>query len=182
MNKRITYFLATSWMLLFLCSCARKDKNEETVQRIPPSEEYVRISSDDFQKLLLVKGEKVYVPVYSEIFGTAMDHKIKLSAMLSVRNTDIDDEIIVTTVDYYDTKGKLIRHYVDDPIVLQPLETANYLVEYKEAKGGSGANFIVDWVAETEVTEPIIEAVMIGTASSLGISFTCQGKVIEYYE
>jgi hypothetical protein len=92
----------------------------------------------------------------------------------------MNSEIIVSKVDYYDTHGKLIRHYLANPIVLNPLETVSYLVEHKDTRGGDGANFIVEWAAEEEVAEPIIEAVMIGASSALGISFTCQGKVIEY--
>jgi hypothetical protein len=42
-----------------------------------------------------------------------------------------------------------------------------------------GANFIVEWVASTEVSEPIVEAIMIGTDFQQGISFTSPGKVIK---
>ena len=38
---------------------------------------------------------------------------------------------------------------------------------------------LVEWVAETEVYEPIVEALMVSTSSQQGISFVSQGRVIE---
>lgn len=175
--KNTAYIIPAIFLLpvLFMFSCNRgTDRTSET------GDEYLKIATEDYHKLLLTKGEVVYVPVYSEIFGTDIDKKIKLSATLSIRNTDMTNSIYVGVVDYYDTQGKLIRHYLDEPIKLGPLETASYLVEYKEAQGGTGANFIVEWVADQEVTEPVIEAVMIGTSMSLGISFVCDGRVIKF--
>lgn len=45
--------------------------------------------------------------------------------------------------------------------------------------GGSRANFIVKWKSEHIVNVPIIESVMIGTSSQVGISFTSRGQAIE---
>ena len=45
--------------------------------------------------------------------------------------------------------------------------------------GGLGANFIVEWVAQTEVSEPVIEAIMIGSSFQQGISWISPGKVIK---
>ncbi len=44
--------------------------------------------------------------------------------------------------------------------------------------GGSGANFIVRWEADSPVSPPVTEGIMISTASQLGISFTSPGQVI----
>ena len=175
--KRLRHIFPVIFLLPLLAflSCGQ----EPTLNK-EPRDGYLRIAPEDYYKLLLTKGEMVYVPVYSEIFGTDIDNKIKLSATLSIRNTDMSNSIYVGVVDYYDTQGKLIRHYLDEPIKLGPLETASYLGEYKEAQGGTGANFIVEWVADQEVTEPVIEAVMIGTSMSMGISFVCDGRVIKY--
>lgn len=176
MKTQIFLRLAVSLMIL-AASCNSSDGD-----RLLKSEgvEYPEINKEIFNNLMLVKGEVIYVPVYSDIYSTEVSRKIKLSATLSIRNTDMQNEIIVSVVDYYNTHGRLIKKYLDSPIKLKPLQTVNYLVEYKEAEGGPGANFIVEWVAESEVNEPIVEAVMIGTSSSLGISFLCEGKVLKY--
>jgi hypothetical protein len=169
------------WIILLVVLIGCQPSPHESVEDKPLTDnEYQMISRDIFSRLVPVKGEKVYVPVYSEIYGTDIDRKIKLSATLSIRNIDMQLPLIVSQVDYYDTHGNLIRQYLENPVELRPLQTISYVVEYKEAKGGTGANFIVEWTSQQQVSEPVIEAVMIGTSSALGISFVCQGKVIKY--
>jgi hypothetical protein len=98
---------------------------------------------------------------------------------LSIRNTDSDHPIVVTSVRYYDSDGKLLRRYVEQPVQLAPLASKDYVVEEGDLSGGSGANFIVEWNAETPVALPVIEAVMISTVSTQGISFLSMGRVIK---
>lgn len=175
--KSIIYILVIT---LIVVSSACDSGTKKSSQRKQQNDQYFEISHEILNKLMLVKGEVVYVPVYSEIFHTDMSRRVKLSATLSIRNISMDREIIVKVVDYYDTHGKLIRNYLDSPLKLKPLQTISYVVEYKEAEGGTGANFIVEWAAEQEVPEPLIETVMIGGSSSLGISFVSRGRVIKY--
>jgi hypothetical protein len=59
------------------------------------------------------------------------------------------------------------------------MASTRFIVKESDTKGGSGANFLVEWQAETEVNEPIIEGVMIGAAAQQGISFTSRGKAIK---
>ena len=80
---------------------------------------------------------------------------------------------------YYNTEGKVVREYVETPLELPSMATLDLIVGQKDRSGGSGANFIVEWVAETEVTEPIVECIMIGTSGQQGISFLTVGKVIQ---
>lgn len=58
------------------------------------------------------------------------------------------------------------------------MASTRFIVKESDSKGGSGANFLVAWRAETEVNEPIMEGVMIGAAGQQGISFTSRGKAI----
>jgi bifunctional ADP-heptose synthase (sugar kinase/adenylyltransferase) len=119
----------------------------------------------------------VYVPVYSHIYHS-QGAPLSLTATLSIRNTDLEASIIVTAVDYFDSAGKLVRKYMDAPLILPALSSLEYVVGEQENTGGAGANFIVEWFAQTEVFEPIIESVMIGTKSQQGISFISVGKVV----
>lgn len=104
---------------------------------------------------------------------------MNLSATLSIRNTDLTNSIIITSVRYYDTDGQLIRQDVERPVSLKPLASTSFFVAAYDTSGGAGANFIVEWVAEKTVSEPVIEAVMISTSSSQGISFVSPGKVVQ---
>ncbi len=128
-------------------------------------------------------GETVYVPVYSHIYHyNNQGHVINLSATLSIRNTDLKNPIIITAVRYYDTNGKLVRKYLKNPAELAPLASTDYFVETDDVSGGLGANFIVEWVSETTVSEPVVEAVMISTASTQGISLVSNGRVIQQFK
>jgi hypothetical protein len=52
-------------------------------------------------------------------------------------------------------------------------------VKESDTRGGVSASFLVEWVAEQSVSAPLVESVMIGTASTQGVSFTCPGRVID---
>lgn len=126
----------------------------------------------------LSKGQTVYVPVYSNIFSGPKQRPFQLEATLSIRNTDLANSLRVSTIDYYDTNGKLVRRYLNKPIALGPLASTYVLIEEKDVSGGFGANFIVRWDASRVVNAPIVECVMIGAASGQGISFVSPGQEI----
>ncbi len=110
-------------------------------------------------------NHKIYVPAYSHIFTGAGDPSL-LAVTLSIRNTDSTHPIIVTSVQYYDSKGALVREYLENPLELKALASTEFFVEKVDRAGGAGANFIVDWSSKDEVYQPIVEAVMIGGAKS----------------
>ncbi len=126
-----------------------------------------------------VKSQTVYVPAYSHIYHGDREIPFYLTVTLSVRNTDPSHPMRVVSVDYYDTDGKLLKSYLTGEARLGPLGSTRYVVKESDRSGGSGANFIVKWKADTPVTEPIIEAVMVSTASQQGLSFSSRGQAIE---
>jgi len=132
--------------------------------------------------VILSKGQLVYVPVYSHIYHGDLERKFLLTGIVSIRNTDQNHAITITLADYYDSDGKVIRRYLQKPLTLNPMASTRFIVKESDTKGGSGANFLIKWKAETEGNEPIMEAVMIGTAFSQGISFTSRGKAIKNLE
>nr|WP_293151635.1 DUF3124 domain-containing protein [Okeania sp. SIO2C9] len=85
----------------------------------------------------------------------------------------------MTAVKYYDTDGKLVKQYLQNPLKLSPLVSRDFYLEQKDTTGGYGANFLVEWVAEKQVNEPIVEAIMLGTSGSQAVAFSSSGKVIE---
>jgi hypothetical protein len=125
----------------------------------------------------IVRGQTIYVPAYSEVYF-ATGKTLGLAVTLSVHNTDLTHPIVLVSVRYYNTQGQLIREYLPQPIQLGPLAATDFFVEQHDDSGGLGSNFIVEWVAEQPVYEPVVEAVMIGTVSSQGISFVSPGRVI----
>ena len=133
-------------------------------------------SAEDIQ---LSAGQIVYVPIYSHIYSGIKARPFDLAATLSIRNTNLQSSIIIVSVKYYDTAGKLIKDYLDGPIELKALASTRYIITEKDKAGGSGANFIVVWKSDQQVNPPIIESVMIGTHSGQGISFVSHGQVIK---
>lgn len=157
----------------------RLDSFEDSLRYRPPDEveEYLRNTSANSLPAHPVQGQVVYVPAYSHIYHDDGAPYL-LTITLSVRNTSLDREITVKSVRYFDTKGQEVKSYLAKPLRLPALATTEFLVERDDASGGSGANFLVEWVAQDEVTEPIIEAVMIDTKGQQGISFARSGRPV----
>lgn len=130
-------------------------------------------------EVALSKGQLVYVPVYSHVYHGDLEKKYLLTGIVSIRNTDPNHAITIIVADYYDSDGKVINSYLPKPLTLNPMASTRFVVKESDTKGGSGANFLVKWQAETPVNEPIIESVMIGTAGQQGISFTSRGKALK---
>ena len=126
----------------------------------------------------LSDGQTIYVPAYSHIYSGNRENPFLLTVTLSVRNIDPRHHIKITLVGYYETQGKLIKKYIDTPLILKPLESLRYIIPEKDKSGGSGANFMVEWKSDIFVNSPIVESIMIGTQNQQGVSFTSRGRVI----
>ena len=124
----------------------------------------------------LSEGQRLYVPAYSHIYSGNKEQPFLLAVTLSIRNTDPAHGITITKADYYATQGKHLKAYISAPIELKPLESLRYVVPERDASGGSGANFIVEWRSDRPVNPPIVETIMIGTQVQQGISFTSRGQ------
>lgn len=178
-NKTFLAFFGALFALLFITlmiviSVATQVEDiDEKLKYIPPQPKGAEISPKT-----VAAGQMVYVPVYSHIYAKG-GKPFLLEATLSVRNSDPTEDITIASVRYYDTNGNLIKDYLEKPMLLKPLATAEFLVAQKEIEGGSGANFMVKWVSDTKVNEPVIEAVMIGIESQTSISFVRAGIAIE---
>ena len=164
---------------IVLISCSEQTISQ---RQQPDTKREASLRSVTLDKTKVVMGQTVYVPICSHIYHyNNQDDVMNLSATLSIRNTDLTNSIIITSVRYYDSDGKLIRQDIKSPVELKPLASTNFFIAANDTIGGSGANFIVEWVAEKTVYEPVIEAVMISTSSSQGISFVSPAKVLKQH-
>ncbi len=119
----------------------------------------------------------IYVAAYSEM-TIAHNRTLDLAVTLTIHNTDFEHAFILTSVRYYDTQGQLLRKHLAEPRPLAPLASTDFFVDANEQSGGLGTNFIVVWVAEQPVIEPIVEVIMLNTANNQGIFLTSPGHVI----
>jgi hypothetical protein len=123
-------------------------------------------------------AQRIYVPVYSHILTSDDARPYNLAVTLSVRNTDDARPIVVNLVRYHDQDGRLVRDYLKTPRKLAPLASIDFFVKENDTSGGSSASFLVEWFAEERVSDPVVEAVMIGTSGTQGISFISPGRVV----
>jgi hypothetical protein len=126
-----------------------------------------------------VRGQTLYVPVYSEIPYGDRDQTLELTVTLSIRNINRTIAVTVRKVDYYNAKGELVRAYAQAPRVLPPLAAVEFVIKASDRSGGISAGFLVEWESEHLCVPPVVEAVMISTASTQGISFSSQARVVE---
>ncbi|MFI2744423.1 DUF3124 domain-containing protein [Zhouia sp. PK063] len=155
--------------LLFIClfsvvctSCKKEIYSDKT--RFPSHNyTYTKQKTDSMS----TQGN-LYVPVYSDIYYNNGENKYLLTSTLSIRNTSSKYKIYINKVNYYDSKGEIKRKYLQKTLVLNPLESIEFVVESEENEGGAGANFSVHY-ANNSHTTPLVQAVMIGTASNQGI-------------
>jgi hypothetical protein len=160
-------------LLLFCFSCAEPQEPPPTPLPTPAD------STTSSAAGQYAYGQTIYVPAYSHIYYQNHRRVINLATTLSIRNTDLQNPLTITAVRYYDSEGKLVRHYIEQPLRLGPMASKAYVVEVNDTSGGSGANFIVEWGSDQAITQPVMEAVMISTASTQGISFVTTGRVLK---
>ena len=125
-------------------------------------------------------NDTLYVPIYSNIYVDKQNQKRLLAATLSIRNTSYSDSLFITKIDYFNTEGNLVRHYLNGAISLPPMGTINYVIEKEDDLGGSGANFIVIMRGRHKHLKPITQAIMIGeNGENKGFSFSVDGYSIK---
>ena len=120
----------------------------------------------------------VYVAAYSTVRLASGKGKVNLATTLTIHNTSEKIPLILLRADYYDTAGNLLHRYLPSPIAIHPLGSVETFVPDEDTRGGTGANFVVEWGADGQITEPLIEAVMLGVIGTQGFSFTSRGKTM----
>lgn len=164
-------YLLLFLILIFLSAC-RSGLNSETKHH--STYHYSKVDSATFDHT-----EKVYIPIYSDIYYLDSKHTLSLTATLSIRNTSFRDSIYVFSIDYYNSHGEKVRRYNNATLLLRPMESVEFVVEDRDDTGGVGANFVVEWGAKSGAQRPYFQGIMIGTTGQQGISFTSEGIPIQ---
>ncbi len=133
---------------------------------------------------MLNSGQSLYLPIYSHIvFGnvgrSGTPSQVLLSALVSIRNTDPGRPLRVLSARYYDTNGKLIGERMPKPVIVAPLGTLELFIERNDASGGSGANFIIKWDANSPINPPLVEALHVNMDGGKAVVFTTQAQPID---
>ena len=120
-----------------------------------------------------------YVPVYSSVSMSQGKLRGDFSVTLSVHNASETKPLVLKRIAYFDTVGKMVESYLKGPIALKPFSTVEVFVAATDVRGGTGANFVVDWAAAGEIAEPAVEALMVGSVGNGHYAFISQGRPIK---
>lgn len=123
-------------------------------------------------------GQTIYIPVYSSVSISDRPHNFNLAINVTFRNTDPKSPVILKSARYFDGDGTLVREFTPRPIRVGPLASADFFVNESDKAGGRGACFVIDWIADQPVADALAESVMVGTANTQGVSFSCAGHVV----
>ncbi|MBI2315807.1 MAG: DUF3124 domain-containing protein [Betaproteobacteria bacterium] len=131
----------------------------------------------------LSTGQVLYLPIYSHIAYGDPDRKdaprtLLLSALVSIRNTDPDRPIRVTSAQYYDTDGRKLKQFVPAPVTIRPMGTYEVFIAKSDSAGGSGANFLISWSAEAPANPPMVEAVHAEVLGTRSLAFVTSARPI----
>ncbi len=125
-----------------------------------------------------IKGQTLYLPVYSNIPYHDELSGYNLSAFVAVHNTDFKYNIRITRVFYLNNDGILVKNFLPAAIiVLKPMGATNFFIPEQDTSG-VGANFILEWESDSLVNEPLVESIMVSLTSGQGVTFTSTGKIL----
>ncbi len=119
----------------------------------------------------------IYVPAYSSV---AMQGKLRadFSVTLTVHNTSQDKPLVLKRIAYFDTSGQLVDTYLQKPIALKSFGAIEIFIAQNDVRGGTGANFVIDWAAAGAIAEPLAEALMVGGIGAGHYAFISQGRPV----
>jgi hypothetical protein len=120
-----------------------------------------------------------YVPVYSSVAMSQGKLRADFAVTLSIHNASETRPLVLRRIAYFDTGGKTVQSYLKAPVALKPFATIEVFVPATDVRGGTGANFVVDWAATSEIAEPVVEALMFGDVGSAHYGFVSQGRPIK---
>jgi hypothetical protein len=126
----------------------------------------------------LVKGQTLYLPISTSYM--AGDYAFDIKATIFIHNTDPNHAINIVKMDFYDTSGKLVEKYFQQPLKLNPAAGTSIRIKNPlTGEAGAVAHFIVQWQAETKVNEPIIGGLMLGSAGTRGYTFETRPRLVQ---
>lgn len=119
--------------MILLASCQSTDIPSKSQPNTTPAISFQKTVTLD-KNFKIAMGQTSYVPVYSHIYHQNRQEIFNLGATLSIRNTDLEKPIIITSVRYYDSDGKLIKQYLERPIQLDALASTDVVINRNDTR------------------------------------------------
>ncbi|MEZ4722382.1 MAG: DUF3124 domain-containing protein [Flavobacteriales bacterium] len=183
---RVSIFLV---LLIGVTACDPSRKPADNDANWNPPTDFALIDKDSTGSLKHLKvvpnldsaaiRQWVYVAVNTDIFVNSKAVRLQMTNTLCIRNVSPDESMIVNAVEYYDAEGIKLRDYLEYPVELRPLQSIWLILNGGENTSGTGTNFIVDWASMNPLPHPIIESMMAGSYSQMGLSFKSETAVVK---
>jgi hypothetical protein len=174
---KIFHLSLLSFLLLFT-SCTDPSPDGLEYSQIPVSSNAL-ISPKELNNFPRVVSGTVYVSVYSNLINFDTEEPISLQSLISIRNTDANASLLISSAEYYDVNGKLIRTMIESPVSVGPLGTHELVVKTSDLAGGSGAKCIITWQSgSADIQKPLVESLTTDLSKGTGISFFHQGVTL----
>ena len=125
-----------------------------------------------------LRGQKLFLPVYSEVAYGDRRAVLNLAVTLMMRNLDSDQSITLKKVDYIGSSGSVVRSILNAERGLKPMAAETYVIRESDRAGGSSAGFLVEWESAEPVLPPLVEGVMVNGAYNQGIAFVTAARVL----
>ena len=129
----------------------------------------------------LSTGSLIYVPIYRsfyQIYGTSRD-SYNLTSTTCIHNTDPKQTIKILSINYYDATGKLVKKFIDEPLMIKPWNSKELTIQPKTEPEEFGGNLIIRWKSDQPANAPIVEVLMTGQFLNRGVSFMTRGVEIK---
>jgi len=110
----------------------------------------------------------------------ADSHSFEAKPTIFIHNTDQNNTINIVRIDFYNTDGKLVEKYLQQPRKLNANSATRINVkELLKGEEGSGAHFIIQWQAENKVVEPLVQTWFVGAVGTRVYSYTSPARIIQ---
>ena len=120
-----------------------------------------------------------YFPAYSSVSMSQGKTRADFLVTLSIHNASETRPLVLRRIAYFDTGGKMVESYLKAPMALKPFSTIEVFVPITDVRGGTGANFVVDWAADRRDRRTGHEALMLGGLGSGHYAFISQGRPVK---
>jgi hypothetical protein len=166
-------------LLLIIASASCMNKRRDYVQPNQPRDFDPGVMREDMTPVKSISGQVLYMPVYSNIPYQIDTGMFDMSAFVSIHNTDINSKLELSQVLYFNQDGKLVDDFLKgQKVYIEPLATKEFYIPYED-KSGTGANFLIEWIADTLITEPLIESVTLNLKPNNTVAIKSQGRIIK---
>jgi hypothetical protein len=172
MNRASIYFL----IMLLTVSCM--NNHRENVPMNMPKEFDKTVLNSELPDIKTSGGQLLYLPVYSNIPFQIDTGMFDMSAFVAIHNTDLDSKLCLTQVLYFNQEGMLVDDFLKgEKICLDPLATKEFYIPYED-RSGTGANFLIEWISDSLITEPLVESVTLCLKPNNTLAIRSEGRII----